>query len=128
MSPSDEPPMMDIARGDATASRQIRRNLEILQEHSKNPEFRSLIQEVLDGRRSLREAAGSGLFTSEITPYMQTFTRKWEDATAKDQDVLPAEDLEEFHDLKAEAARRTQEVEDQIQELRRLQQDLDTSG
>jgi hypothetical protein len=128
VSPSDEPPMMDIARGDATASRQIRRNLEILRENSRNPEFRSLIQEVLDGRRSLREVAGSGVFTSEITPYMQTFTRKWEEATARDQDVLPAQDVEEFHSLKAEAARRTQEIEDQIRELRRLQQDLDASG
>ncbi|XVQ12962.1 hypothetical protein ACQP1W_10525 [Spirillospora sp. CA-255316] len=56
-SPDDEPPLIDIAREDARLSRRVRRNLEILDEHSRDPEFRRLVRKVLDGRVSPREEA-----------------------------------------------------------------------
>jgi hypothetical protein len=56
----DEPPLIDIARGDARLSRRVRRNLEILDEHSRDPEFRRLVRKVLEGPVSRRREGPLG--------------------------------------------------------------------
>ncbi len=54
-----EPPLIDRAREGARLSRRVRRNLEILDEHSRDPEFRRLVRRVLDGRAPRRDGAAS---------------------------------------------------------------------
>jgi hypothetical protein len=118
-------PMMDVAGDDAAASRRVRRNLEILQENSSNPEFRDLVQDVLDGRRSLREVAGGSLFTSELTPHMEKFSEKWDETMAPGQEVMPDEAVQELKGLQAEVREKMAEIERQIREIQRLKDDLE---
>ncbi|SEG70623.1 hypothetical protein SAMN04489712_109185 [Thermomonospora echinospora] len=121
-------PMMDVARGDVAASRRIRQNLEILRDGSTDPEFKALLQDVLDGRRSLREVAGGALFDAEITPHMERFGEKWREATSEGQQVVPADTLRKLQRLQAEMAQKMAEIEEKVRELQRLQKDLEEAG
>ncbi|MWA06627.1 hypothetical protein F8568_041035 [Actinomadura sp. LD22] len=121
-------PMMDIARGDVEASHRVRRNLELLQENARDPEFRRLIQEVLDGRRSLREAAGTPLFGSGMAPHLDAFAEKWDEATAEGQEVTSEESVAEFRRLQGRVQSVMAEIEDKVRELQRYQDDLEAGG
>ncbi|WP_433230952.1 hypothetical protein [Actinomadura formosensis] len=118
-------PMMDIARGDQRASMRIRRDLEVLKDNSANPEFQRLVQDVLAGRRSLREAAGSAIFGAEMSPRIDQVEEKWQEAMAEDQEVVDEEQVEQYRRLQAEARNTMREITEKLQELQRLQDDLD---
>lgn len=117
-------PMMDIARGDQIVSARIRANLETLKNASTNPEFQRLVQDVLNGRASLREAAGSGIFDAELSPHIDTFNQKWEEVTAPDQEVVDEEEVERLNGLQAQVRDKLAEITRQVEELRRYQDDL----
>jgi len=55
-----ERPLIDLARRDARLSRRVRRNLEILDRHTRDPEFRRLVRRVL-GRVARQDAAQKDL-------------------------------------------------------------------
>ncbi|TDD68699.1 hypothetical protein [Actinomadura rubrisoli] len=121
-------PMMDVARGDENASRRVRGNLELLRDNSGDPEFRRLVQEVLDGRRSLREATHVPAFAAGMTPHIDRFNEKWEEVMGEDQEVLDDEQVERFKSLQAEVKSKMDEITRKVEELQRLQNDLQTGG
>ncbi|RKS74948.1 hypothetical protein BZB76_3472 [Actinomadura pelletieri DSM 43383] len=118
-------PMMDIARGDQSASRAVRKNLEILRDKSENPQFQRFVQEVLDGRMSLREAARSPLFDAELSPHIDKFKEKWDETMAEGQEVVDAEEVDRLAGLQAEVRRAMAEITEKVQELQRLKDELD---
>ncbi|WUH96810.1 hypothetical protein OHR68_24985 [Spirillospora sp. NBC_00431] len=118
-------PMMDIARGDQIASARIRANLERLRDASANPEFRRLVEDVLNGRASLREAARGGVFDAELSPHIDTFDQKWEEVMSADQEVVGEEEVERLNGLQAQVRDKLAEITRQVEELRRYQDDLD---
>ena len=118
-------PMIDIARGNVNASRRIRNNLEILQEKSGDPEFKRLIQDVLDGRRSLRGAMREPVFGAEMTPHIDTFNEKWEEVMNEDQEVVSEEQVREFKRLQAEVKKKMDEITQNLQKLQRHKDDLE---
>jgi uncharacterized protein YicC (UPF0701 family) len=63
--------LLDIARGDAARSHQLRGSLKILRDRADNPEFRKLLDDVLAGKKGMRDAARSPLFDQAVTPRVQ---------------------------------------------------------
>ncbi|HEY6422760.1 MAG TPA: hypothetical protein VIY28_05825 [Pseudonocardiaceae bacterium] len=55
-------PLTDVACTDPEMSEELRDALALLRDRSDNDEFRSLIDDVLAGRRSLTEASGTAAF------------------------------------------------------------------
>ncbi|MQA85807.1 MAG: hypothetical protein GEV03_14600 [Streptosporangiales bacterium] len=68
MSSPREEPMIDIARGDPVRSRQLRAALKTLRDRSNDREFRRLVDDVLAGRRALRDVARTQTFDRVVTP------------------------------------------------------------
>lgn len=118
-------PMMDVARGDQSASRRVRKNLEILRDKSSDPQFQRFVQEVLDGRMSLREAARSPMFDAELSPHIDTFNEKWEEVMGEDQEVVEPEEVDRLRGLQGEVRRAMAEIEEKLREIQRLKDDMD---
>ena len=71
MTRPEQEPLLDIARGDAARSRQLRSSLRVLRERTDNPQFRKLLDDVLAGRTGLRDAARTPLFDQVVSPGVQ---------------------------------------------------------
>lgn len=104
----DEPPI-DVARGDAAVSRQLRRSLEALRARSDNAEFQRLVDDVLAGRTGLRDAYRSPAFESVLNPLVHRFAERY-DALSDDERRQLAEQGEQ--QLEEERARIAQEQSD----------------
>ncbi len=59
-------PMLDVARGDPAVSRHLRDCLRLLRERSDDPSFQRLVDDVLRGRRGLREVCRSPEFAAVL--------------------------------------------------------------
>ncbi|MFD0856795.1 hypothetical protein ACFQ07_31475 [Actinomadura adrarensis] len=119
-------PIFDLARGDAALSRELRDGLQRLSNHSDNAEFKDLVDDVLNGRRSLREAAREGLFTSEMTVDTRRLNADFDAVTGDlGQTVVEPEVMERLSGLRAEARQKMAEIEKQTRELERLQRDIE---
>lgn len=99
MSGPPEEPMIDIARGDPTRSRQLRAALETLRDRSDNREFRRLVDDVLAGRRGLRDVARTQAFDSVVTPLAQEFGRRYEEMSEEDREQLSRQGTEGYERL-----------------------------
>jgi hypothetical protein len=63
---ADQEPMMDGGCGDPALTQELRDALTLLREHSDDNDFRSLVDDVLTGRRSLVEASGTAAFSNVV--------------------------------------------------------------
>jgi hypothetical protein len=63
---ADHEPMTDGGCGDQGLSQELRAALTLLREHSDNDDFRTLVDDVLAGRCSLVEAAGTAAFSDVV--------------------------------------------------------------
>lgn len=63
---ADQEPMTDGGCAEPTLSQELRDALALLSEHSDNQDFRTLIDDVLTGQRSLFDASGTAAFSNVI--------------------------------------------------------------
>ncbi|MGH3972882.1 MAG: hypothetical protein ACRDS9_06110 [Pseudonocardiaceae bacterium] len=63
---ADHEPTMDAPRGDPELSGELRAALTLLRERSDNGDFITLVDDVLAGRCSLLEAAGTAAFSDVV--------------------------------------------------------------
>jgi hypothetical protein len=84
-------PLLDIARGDAARSHVLRESLKILRDRSDDPAFGKLVDDVLAGRRGLREAVASPLFNQALTPGVQEAAQRYKDMSEEERQRLAAE-------------------------------------
>jgi hypothetical protein len=75
--PPDEP-LIDVARGDVAESRQLRHALTVLRDRSDNAQFRELVDEVLQGRRGLRDVFLTQAFADGLNPGVEQFASQYE--------------------------------------------------
>ena len=64
--PEPGEPLLDVARGDAARSARLRQSLTALRDHTDDPRFRTLLDDVLAGKKGLRAAALSEAFGQGI--------------------------------------------------------------
>jgi hypothetical protein len=82
---ADQEPMMDGGCPEPEPSQELRDALALLSEHSDNPDFRTLIEDVLAGRRSLIEASGTAAFSDVI---FASITNEFTRLTDEDKQCL----------------------------------------
>ncbi|MGW6446557.1 hypothetical protein [Lentzea sp. NPDC055074] len=84
-------PLLDIARGDAARSQVLRESLKILRDRSGDPAFGKLVDDVLTGRRGLREAVASPLFNQALTPGVREAAARLKEMPEEERERLAAE-------------------------------------
>jgi hypothetical protein len=83
--------MLDIARGDAARSHQLRASLKILRDRTTDPAFRTLVDDVLAGKRGLRDAVRSPVFDQAISPQVQQAVDKLNEMSDEEKQQLAEE-------------------------------------
>ena len=95
---------MDVARGDKAVSQYLRESLAALRDNSEDKDFRRLVDDVLAGKMSLREAAVSDVFERSIMGPLQEGMRRYDQLPASEQARLAAEGEAEFARLNKDLA------------------------
>ncbi|HEX6682313.1 MAG TPA: hypothetical protein VF062_05935 [Candidatus Limnocylindrales bacterium] len=102
----DQEPMLDVARGNKAVSEHLRESLKNMRDDSGDKDFRRLIDDVLSGELSLREAAMMDLFERGISESLDETVRQYEQLSESERDRLADEG-------EAELKRRNAEIEEQ---------------
>jgi len=105
--PRDGEPMLDVARGDKAVSEHLRESLKNLRDDSDDKDFRRLIDDVLSGEMSLREAAMTDLFDRGIAKPLEQTMRQLDQLSESERERLADEGEAEFR-------RRNTEIEEQV--------------
>lgn len=100
--PDRDEPVLDIARGDAALSRQLRRALTMLRERTDDEEFRQVVDDVLAGRTGVRDAAESAAFGRVLDPMVTRFAEQYDALSEQERQRLAAQGEQ---DLEAERER-----------------------
>jgi hypothetical protein len=98
-------PLLDIARGDAARSKVLRESLKILRDRSNDPAFGKLVDDVLAGRRGLRDAVASPLFNQALTPGVQEAAQRYQEMPEEERQRLAAEGERRLDRLRDELKR-----------------------
>lgn len=88
--------MLDVAGGDPALSRHLRNSLTLLRDRSDDPEFRRLADDVLAGRRGLREVATSPVFAQALNPQVERFAQRYEQLSDAERAALAAQGEEQL--------------------------------
>jgi hypothetical protein len=94
-------PMLDVARGDKARSAFLRASLVKLRDGSGDEQFRTMVDDVLSGRRSLREAAVSEVFNRGIAEKLDEGTRRYQALSDEEKESLAAQGEQQFAALRA---------------------------
>ncbi|MBT8224757.1 MAG: hypothetical protein HKP61_09800 [Dactylosporangium sp.] len=92
-------PLLDVAGGDQAVSRHLRDCLRVLRERTDDPAFRRLVDDVLDGRRGLRDACQASEFTGVLNIGVGRFAQRYEMLSEAEIADLGAEGNRYFADL-----------------------------
>jgi hypothetical protein len=98
-------PMLDVARGDQARSKFLRASLVKLRDTSGDEQFRSMVDDILSGRRSLREAASSEVFNRGIADKVDEGVRQYEALSDEEKEALAAQGEQQFAALRAQIGR-----------------------
>lgn len=89
--PEKDEPLLDVAHGDPAMSRHVRDSLKVLAERTDDPEFGKLVEDVLRGRRSLRDVAFTPAFERTINPGVAQFAERYEQLSEEEREELAAQ-------------------------------------
>lgn len=98
----DDEPMLDVARGDKAVSEYLRESLKNMRDGSEDKDFRRLIEDVLRGEMSLRQAAMMDLFECGIAKPLAETMRDYDQLSESERDRLADEGEAEFKRRNAE--------------------------
>jgi hypothetical protein len=103
MSSPDQEPMLDIARGDPARSRFLRAALTRLRDTSGDERFHTMVDDILAGRRSLRDAATSEVFNRGIADKVDEGARRYQELSEAEREALAAMGEQQFAELRGQA-------------------------
>lgn len=81
-------PIAAFTRGDQTRAEFLRGNLEKIRDRTENSDVRRLVDEVLAGRRTVRELVREEAFVGELDKGMHAFASSWEQLTPEQRAAL----------------------------------------
>lgn len=97
--------MLDVAGGDPALSRHLRNCLKVLRDRTDNPQFRELADDIMAGRRSLRQAFTSPAFAQALNPQVAQFAQRYEQLSTDERERLAAEGQRQFAEQQEQLAR-----------------------
>ncbi|GIG36226.1 hypothetical protein [Cellulomonas pakistanensis] len=89
--PDTPTPLLGITAGNPGFDRQLRAQLTVLRDRSAGTELGSVLDDVLAGRRSLRDAARTTAFAGAVEPAVAESTAAWARMTSEQRSELAAE-------------------------------------
>jgi hypothetical protein len=98
-------PAIDLAGGDLGVSRHLRGVLQKLSDRSEDREFKNLVDEVLSGRRGLRDVASSPIFARELDPLVTAGAEKFAELSEEQRGDLAAEGDKQLSELGSDTRR-----------------------
>jgi hypothetical protein len=104
MNQPETEPLLDIARGDLARSRVLRASLQILRDSSKDPAFQAMVDEIMAGRKSLREASRSAVFDENVADKAESGARWFRGLSEEERESLSEQGKEQMARLRAEIA------------------------
>ncbi|MHA6803486.1 hypothetical protein [Salinifilum ghardaiensis] len=88
MSGKEQEPMMDVARGDVGLSRHLRNSLRTIRDKTDDEEFKKLADDIIAGKRSLREASRSDVFSRVLNPQVEKASAEIESMSDEEREEL----------------------------------------
>ncbi len=92
--------MLDVARGDAALSRHLKNSLTVLRDKVADPEFKSLVDDVVAGRRSLRDTVTSPAFSRALDPLMEQAAEHYRTLSDEEREELRRTGEQQFEQLR----------------------------
>ena len=74
--PEQDEPTLDVAHGNKALSRYLNQSLKVLRDRSNNDDFRRVVDDVLNGRASLREVYSTPAFAAGIESGVRKFAER----------------------------------------------------
>lgn len=118
MSNPEPEPMLDIARGDAALSRHLKNSLTLLRDKVADPEFGKLVDDVVSGRRSLRDTFTSPVFFRALNPLVEQGAEHYRHLSEEEREELGRTGEQQFEQL-----RRDEEQQAEVRARRRDEDD-----
>jgi hypothetical protein len=109
MTAPEQEPEIDVAHGDPAVSAHLRRSLTLLRDKASNDEFKDLVNDILKGKRRLREAFSSPEFQNGIDPYMRDAKEKYESMSEEEKTRLVAQGRQELQEERERIEREKQD-------------------
>ena len=94
--------LLRFTHGDVGRARALRANLEVLRGASGDRDFSRLVDDVLAGRRSLREAVRAPEFDREIAPRVERFGEWWDEKSEDEREALAEEGAQALDEAREE--------------------------
>ena len=89
--PQPDEPTLDVAHGDKALSRHLNESLKLLRDRSDNDDFRRVVDDVLNGRASLRDVYNTPAFAAGVEPGVRQFGERWDELSQEERDRLAQE-------------------------------------
>jgi hypothetical protein len=89
-------PVLDVARGNKALSRHLNESLRVLRDRSNNDDFRRIVDDVLEGRASLRAVSNTSAFAAGIESGIRKFAERWDELSEDERDKLAEEGRRAF--------------------------------
>ena len=97
-------PLLDVAHGDPARSKILRDSLRILREKSDVPAFKALVDEILAGRKGLRETAREPLFGKGVAAGVDAGAAWWAGLSPEEREELAEQGRQQIVRLRYELA------------------------
>ncbi|ASR56069.1 hypothetical protein [Cellulomonas sp. PSBB021] len=106
MSEQDErPPLLSVTAGDAGADRVLRRQVAALRDQAVGTPLGDMLDDVLAGRRTLRDVARTPEFDEVVAPAARVATEQWAALTPQERETLVAQGREQVARAREEVYR-----------------------
>lgn len=112
MSSPEPEPTLDVARGDVALSKHLKNSLNVLKSKADDPEFSAMVDEIISGRRSLRDTFTSPVFSRVLDPLVAQAAEHYENLSEEEREELARTGEQQFEEMRrqeAEAAARGSE-------------------
>ncbi|PRW62497.1 hypothetical protein [Actinopolyspora mortivallis] len=110
MAGSEEEPTLDVARGDRALSEHLKNSLRLLRGKTDDTEFRTMVDDILAGRSSLREAVSAPAFDRVLSPFVSQAAEKFENLSEQEWQQLEETGERQFAEFREELSQRERQA------------------
>ena len=89
--PNDAPPLLGITEQDAGMDRMLRASVRTLRDQHAGTPLGEMLDDVLAGRRTLRDVARTPEWDAAVAPAAERMTEQWAELSTQEREQLVAE-------------------------------------
>nr|WP_218862740.1 hypothetical protein [Actinopolyspora biskrensis] len=96
---------MDVAHGDRAVSEHLKNSLRLLREKTDDNDFKEMVDDIVAGRSSLREAVSSPTFEQVLNPFVEQAAEKFENMSEEEWRQLEETGTQQFAEFREQLSR-----------------------